>query len=207
MRKNYETIKAIINNLHSYSEMISGASECTRGSFNANAIKIKNDITTQLKTPAKTCSDIIQISNSSINAKLTTIGRLKKNDICVKNKIIHYVLIKVNLIKTNVMIVNSCKFIMAKALKSRQQDIVIKNECKNIVKIKLLLNKEKDFIENSLQHKLTISGKLDKQNVLIDNNSSVNAQTWYFVRLQAMSGSINAYYNQTIGDTGRRKVN
>ena len=44
MRSNYHSIKAIIDNSHSYSEMIHGITAYTQGLFRANVIKIKNTV-------------------------------------------------------------------------------------------------------------------------------------------------------------------
>ena len=37
-------------------------------------------------------------------------------------------------------------------------------------------------------------------------NNEVHGAAYFFIKLEAMAGGLNAYYNQTIEDTGRKKI-
>ena len=46
----------------------------------------------------------------------------------------------------------------------------------------------------------------NEDNKINFTNGKVDISASYLTRLKMMSGSLNAYYNQTISDTGRKKV-
>ena len=48
--------------------------------------------------------------------------------------------------------------------------------------------------------------KSNEDNKINFTNGKVNMSAGYLIRLKMMSGSLNSYYNQTISETGRKKI-
>ena len=205
MRSNYHNIRAIINNVHNYSEMIYGATEYTKSLFRTNVIKIKNSIETKLHIISKTDENVIKIYSSPVDTNLKVQGKLDDNNVYVKNSVLNNILSSIKANESVIKIFNSMYVYITKFFKSNN-DIYVDNSFdyslyentdveENIVEIK---NSEIEPVNN-----LNVQSEENQVSV---QNPDVNVAAWYFIRLEAMSGGLNAYYNQTISDTGRKKV-
>ena len=51
-----------------------------------------------------------------------------------------------------------------------------------------------------------VFNKSNEDNKINFTNGKVNMSAGYLIRLKMMSGSLNSYYNQTISETGRKKI-
>lgn len=205
MRSNFHQIKAFIHNIHEYSETIYGAAGYTMGLFKINTIKIKNSIKAVLLMFFKLRENEIRINNNPVDANLGINGKLEKEPIYVENKLRAYLISKLNAFEpSNIQVVNSLVLFIAKVLKC-EQELAINNSLSHSVNIKSASEKNDIYIGDSVKTITDINVESENQTIQVDN-PNVNASSWYFVRLEAMSGSLNAYYNQTIENTSRKKV-
>lgn len=205
MRSNYHNIRAIINNVHNYSETIYGATEYTRSLFRANVIKIKNSIEIKLRIKSKPDENVIKIYSAPVDAKLKIQAKLENNNVYVKNSVLNYILSRISPNESIIKIFNSMYIYVTKVFKIKN-DIYIDNSFDYSLYENVKVEENVIKIENSEIELLNRMNVQPKENQISIQNPDVNAAAWYFIRLEAMSGGLNAYYNQTISDTGRKKV-
>ena len=62
------------------------------------------------------------------------------------------------------------------------------------------------FENNEIHTQIKVLNESNDENKINFENGKVNMSASYLTQLKMMSGSLNAYYNQTISDTGRKKV-
>lgn len=205
MRSNYHNIRAIINNVHNYSEMIYGATEYTKSLFRANVIKIKNSIETKLHIISKTDENVIKIYSSPINTNLKVQGKLDDNNVYVKNSVLNNILSSIKANESVIKIFNSMYIYITKVFKSNN-DIYIDNSFdyslyenadveENIVEIK---NSEIEPVNN-----LNVQSEENQVSV---QNPDVNAAAWYFLTIGSISGTLGSLEAEPIGTLGRKKV-
>ena len=205
MRSNYHNIRAIINNVHNYSEMIYGATEYTKSLFRANVIKIKNSIETKLHIISKTDENVIKIYSSPVDANLKVQGKLDDNNVYVKNSVLNNILSSIKANESVIKIFNSMYIYITKIFKSKN-DIYVDNSFgyslyenadveENIVEIK---NSEIEPVNN-----LNVQSE---ENQISIQNPDVNAAAWYFLTIGSISGTLGNLEAEPIGTLGRKKV-
>ena len=205
MRSNYHNIRAIINNVHNYSEMIYGATEYTKSLFRANVIKIKNSIETKLHIISKTDENVIKIYSSPVDTKLKVQGKLDDNNVYVKNSVLNNIFSSIKTNESVIKIFNSIYVYITKYLKSNN-DIYVDNSFgyslyenadveENIVEIK---NSEIEPVNN-----LNVQSEENQVSV---QNPDINAAAWYFLTIGSISGTLGNLEAEPIGTLGRKKV-
>ena len=205
MRSNYHNIRAIINNVHNYSEMIYGATEYTKSLFRANVIKIKNSIETKLHIISKTDENVTKIYSSPVDTKLKVQGKLDDNNVYVKNSVLNNILSSIKANESVIKIFNSMYIYITKVFKSNN-DIYVDNSFgyslyenadveENIVEIK---NSEIEPVNN-----LNVQSEENQVSV---QNPDVNAAAWYFLTIGSISGTLGNLEAEPIGTLGRKKV-
>ena len=87
-------------------------------------------------------------------------------------------------------------------------DIVVQNNNSSLsLSEKLKIDNNNIQVKNSEVHtQIDIFNESNEDNKINFANGKVNMSASYLTRLKMMSGSLNAYYNQTISETGRKKV-
>lgn len=206
MRSNYHKIKAIVNNIHNYSEVIYGALGSIQSIFRTNVINVKNTIETKLRIKLNG-NNIIKITSKPVDTLLKINSKTNDNGIIVKNEITHDLLSKMVANTSNIKVINSLLLYIAKIVNITNR-IDIKNNLQHVLKIKMKPSNDHNIeIQDSINPHVNIGlYTSEDQNNIVISQPSVNAEAWFFVRLEAMSGGLNSYYNQTINDTGRKKV-
>lgn len=206
MRSNYHKIKAIVNNIHNYSEVIYGALGSIQSIFRTNVINVKNTIETKLRIKLNG-NNLIKITSKPVDTLLKINSKTNDNRIIVKNEITHDLLSKMVANTSNIKVINSLLLYIAKIVNITNR-INIKNNLHHVLKIKIKPSNDNNIvIQNSIDPHVNIGlYTSEDQNDIVISQPSVNAEAWFFVRLEAMSGGLNSYYNQTINDTGRKKV-
>jgi hypothetical protein len=67
-------------------------------------------------------------------------------------------------------------------------------------------NNEIQLKNNEVHTQIGIFNEPNEDNEINFTNGKVNMSASYLIRLKMMSGSLNSYYNQTISETGRKKI-
>lgn len=213
MLNNFHEIKAVISSKQSFKASFYGMAEYVHGMIN-NRFKFNNPILqVKLYFQSRTKNNKIKFENSTLYTTLLSALKPQKNIIKFNNEI-----------KTKLFLL----------VKSKDKNIITVLN-KPIQKLSILFSPKLDesnfkFENNKPKVELTLDTKVESNNLYFDNNnesgihsivslvgtpnenkilfqnSAVNASASFFVRLEAMSGSLNAYYNQTINDTGRKKI-
>ena len=205
MRSNYHNIRAIIDNVHNYSEMIHGITEYAKSLFRANVIIIKNSIETKLRIASKTDENIIKIYSSPVKTNLKVQGKLDDNNVYVKNSVLNNIFSSIKTNESVIKIFNSIYVYITKYLKSNN-DIYVDNSFdyslyentdveENIVEIK---NSEIEPVNN-----LNVQSE---ENQVSIQNPDVNAAAWYFLTIGSISGTLGSLEAEPIGTLGRKKV-
>ena len=205
MRSNYHNIRAIINNVHNYSEMIHGITEYAKSLFRANVIIIKNSIETKLRITSKTDENIIKIYSSPVKTNLKVQGKLDDNNVYVKNSVLNNILSSIKANESVIKIFNSMYIYITKVFKSNN-DIYVDNSFgyslyentdieENIVEIK---NSEIEPVNN-----LNVQSEENQVSV---QNPDINAAAWYFLTIGSISGTLGSLEAEPIGTLGRKKV-
>lgn len=206
MRSNYHKIKAIVNNIHNYSEVIYGALGSIQSIFRTNVINVKNTIETKLRIKLNG-NNLIKITSKPVDTLLKINSNTNDNRIIVKTEITHDLLSKMVANTSNIKVINSLLLYIAKIVNITNR-IDIKNNLQHVLKIKMKPSNDHNIeIQDSINPHVNIGlYTSEDQNNIVISQPNVNAEAWFFVRLEAMSGGLNSYYNQTINDTGRKKV-
>lgn len=206
MRSNYHKIKAVVNNIHNYSEVIYGALGSIQSIFRTNVINVKNTIETKLRIKLNG-NNLIKITSKPVDTLLKINSNTNDNRIIVKTEITHDLLSKMVANTSNIKVINSLLLYIAKIVNITNR-IDIKNNLQHVLKIKMKPSNDHNIeIQDSINPHVNIGlYTSEDQNNIVISQPNVNAEAWFFVRLEAMSGGLNSYYNQTINDTGRKKV-
>lgn len=231
MRINYHTLSSKISNNHSFKESFKehnlsskisdkftlkeyfyGISRATQ-LINSNFIKIKNTISKIIvKLSLKLRQNNVAFSCDKILTKIYALLHAKDdNKIIFNNK--NKVLIRTNIKEkdeSKIKIINDkflC-FLIASIKGKEDARINIENEVVNtLIREKLKPDTSNIKIEHDKLSTLINVHNQSKENSNITFvNNKVNASAGYLTKLKTMTGTLNAYYNQTISDTGRKKV-
>ena len=202
---NYHKIKAFIGNKHNYSEVVHGITEGVLSIFRRNVIKIKSVVDAIVIMILKPDKNIIEIGNNPVDTSLSITGKLNPSEIKIRNSISTQAIMTAFLNQSKIKIKNSIITCILFLLKGNSV-IEVQNSLEHTLNIPLNTESTVVSVENDdINANLNIELQPEEQVVSIDN-PIVNAEAWFFTRLEAMSGSLNAYYNQTIENTGRKKV-
>lgn len=202
---NYHKIKAFIGNKHNYNEVVHGITEGVLSIFRRNVIKIKSVVDAIIIMILKPDKNIIEIGNNPVDTSLGITGKLNQSEIKIKNSLSVQAIMTAFLNQSKIKIKSSIITCILFLLKGSSV-IEVQNNLEHILNIPLNTENTTVSIENKdIEANLNIELQPEWQIISVDN-PSVNADAWFFVRLEAMSGSLNAYYNQTIENTGRKKV-
>ena len=104
---------------------------------------------------------------------------------------------------------NTSSFIVSKIIKSKNNsDIVVQGNNSSLsLSEKLKIdNNEIQLKNNEVHTQIDIFNESNEDNKINFTNGKVNMSASYLIRLKMMSGSLNSYYNQTISETGRKKI-
>lgn len=211
MRINYHILSSKISDRQTFREYIHGASRYTQ-LVNTSFIKIKNSIKTALKAILKPRINNVAFSNSKFLTKVLFLFHAKsRNEIKfdddskflirenVKNKEENTIKIENN---------NTPSIISERIESQNDSDIVVQNNNSSLsLSEKLKIdNNDIRFKNNEVHTQIDIFNESNEDNKINFANGKVNMSASYLTRLKMMSGSLNSYYNQTISDTGRKKV-
>lgn len=211
MRINYHILSSKISDRQTFREYIHGASRYTQ-LVNTSFIKIKNSIKTVLKAILKPRINNVAFSNSKFLTKVLFLFHAKsRNEIKFDDDSKFLIRENVKSKEENVIKVdnqNVPSFVSEKIEQKNDSGIVVQN-----INSSLSLNEELkidksgiQFENNEIHTQIKVLNESNDENKINFENGKVNMSTSYLTQLKMMSGSLNAYYNQTISDTGRKKV-
>ena len=214
MFNNFHEIKAVISNSQWLSVSFYGMAERIQGMMD-NRIKFKNLVVkAKLYFQTKAQNTNIKITNSKLGIIMLSVLKPKENIIKIKNEV-STKLISLIKAKEENKITFFNKPIQKLAIlfvsNPKENEFKFENskpETNALFCVKLENNEF--LIDNNnkegLHSTISLRNNIGQENKFSFQNSSVNASASYFMKLEAMSGSLNAYYNQTLNDTGRKKI-
>ena len=211
MRINYHILSSKISDRQTFREYIHGASRYTQ-LVNTSFIKIKNSIKTALKAILKPHINNVAFSNSKFLTRVLFLFHAKsRNEIKFDDDSKFLIRENVKSKEENVIKVdnqNAPSIVSEKIEQKNDSGIVVQN-----INSSLSLNEELKIDESGIQFKnneihtqIKVLNESNDENKINFENGKVNMSASYLTQLKMMSGSLNAYYNQTISDTGRKKV-
>jgi hypothetical protein len=213
MRINYHILSSKISDRQTFREYIHGASRYTQ-LVNTSFIKIKNSIKTALKAILKPRINNVAFSNSKFLTRVLFLFHAKsRNEIKFDDDSTFLIRENVKSKEENTIKIenkNTSSFIVSKIIKSKNNsDIVVQGNNSSLLlseKLKIDNNNNIQVKNNEVHMQIGVFNKSNEDNKINFTNGKVNMSAGYLIRLKMMSGSLNAYYNQTISDTGRKKV-
>lgn len=211
MRINYHILSSKISDRQTFREYIHGASRYTQ-IVNTSFIKIKNSIKTALRAILKPRTNNVAFNNSKFLTRVLFLFHAKsRNEIKFDDD--STFLIRENVKskeESTIKIENkNASSIVSERIESKNDsDIVLQNNNSSLsLSEKLKIdNNDIQFKNNEVHTQIDIFNESNEDNKINFTNGKVNMSASYLTRLKMMSGSLNAYYNQTISDTGRKKV-
>lgn len=212
MRINYHILSSKISDRQTFREYIHGASRYTQ-LVNTSFIKIKNSIKTALKAILKPRINNVAFSNSKFLTRVLFLFHAKsRNEIKFDDDSTFLIRENVKSKEENTIKIenkNTSSFIVSKIIKSKNNsDIVVQGNNSSLsLSEKLKIdNNEIQLKNNEVHTQIDIFNESNEDNKINFTNGKVNMSASYFIRLKMMSGSLNSYYNQTISETGRKKI-
>lgn len=212
MRINYHILSSKISDRQTFREYIHGASRYTQ-LVNTSFIKIKNSIKTALKAILKPRINNVAFSNSKFLTRVLFLFHAKsRNEIKFDDDSTFLIRENVKSKEENTIKIenkNTSSFIVSKIIKSKNDsDIVVQNNNSSLsLSEKLKIdNNEIQLKNNEVHTQIDIFNESNEDNKINFTNGKVNMSASYLIRLKIMSGSLNSYYNQTISETGRKKI-
>lgn len=212
MRINYHILSSKISDRQTFREYIHGASRYTQ-LVNTSFIKIKNSIKTALKAILKPRINNVAFSNSKFLTRVLFLFHAKsRNEIKFDDDSTFLIRENVKSKEENTIKIenkNTSSFIVSKIIKSKNNsDIVVQGNNSSLsLSEKLKIdNNEIQLKNNEVHTQIDIFNELNEDNKINFTNGKVNMSASYLIRLKMMSGSLNSYYNQTISETGRKKI-
>lgn len=211
MRINYHILSSKISDRQTFREYIHGASRYTQ-LVNTSFIKIKNSIKTALKAILKPRISNVAFSNSKFLTRVLFLFHAKsRNEIKFDDGSTFLIRENVKSKEENTIKIENenTSSIVSESIESKNDsDIVVQNNNSSLsLSEKLKIdNNEIQFKNNEVHTQIDIFNELNEDNKINFANGKVNMSASYLTRLKMMSGSLNAYYNQTISETGRKKV-
>lgn len=212
MRINYHILSSKISDRQTFREYIHGASRYTQ-LVNTSFIKIKNSIKTALKAILKPRINNVAFSNSKFLTRVLFLFHAKsRNEIKFDDDSTFLIRENVKSKEENTIKIenkNTSSFIVSKIIKSKNNsDIVVQGNNSSLsLSEKLKIdNNEIQLKNNEVYTQIDIFNESNEDNKINFTNGKVNMSASYLIRLKMMSGSLNSYYNQTISETGRKKI-
>lgn len=213
MRINYHILSSKISDRQTFREYIHGASRYTQ-LVNTSFIKIKNSIKTALKAILKPRINNVAFSNSKFLTRVLFLFHAKsRNEIKFDDDSTFLIRENVKSKEENTIKIenkNTSSFIVSKIIKSKNNsDIVVQGNNSSLLlseKLKIDNNNNIQVKNNEVHMQIGVFNKSNEDNKINFTNEKVNMSAGYLIRLKMMSGSLNSYYNQTISETGRKKI-
>lgn len=213
MRINYHILSSKISDRQTFREYIHGASRYTQ-LVNTSFIKIKNSIKTALKAILKPRINNVAFSNSKFLTRVLFLFHAKsRNEIKFDDDSTFLIRENVKSKEENTIKIenkNTSSFIVSKIIKSKNNsDIVVQGNNSSLLlseKLKIDNNNNIQVKNNEVHTQIGIFNEPNEDNEINFTNGKVNMSASYLIRLKMMSGSLNSYYNQTISETGRKKI-
>ena len=212
MRINYHILSSKISDRQTFREYIHGASRYTQ-LVNTSFIKIKNSIKTALKAILKPRINNVAFSNSKFLTRVLFLFHAKsRNEIKFDDDSTFLIRENVKSKEENTIKIenkNTSSFIVSKIIKSKNNsDIVVQgnNSSLSLSEKLKIVNNEIQLKNNEVHTQIDIFNESNEDNKINFTNGKVNMSASYLIRLKMMSGSLNSYYNQTISETGRKKI-
>lgn len=213
MRINYHILSSKISDRQTFREYIHGASRYTQ-LVNTSFIKIKNSIKTALKAILKPRINNVAFSNSKFLTRVLFLFHAKsRNEIKFDDDSTFLIRENVKSKEENTIKIenkNTSSFIVSKIIKSKNNsDIVVQGNNSSLLlseKLKIDNNNNIQVKNNEVHMQIGVFNKSNEDNEINFTNGKVNMSASYLIRLKMMSGSLNSYYNQTISETGRKKI-
>lgn len=213
MRINYHILSSKISDRQTFREYIHGASRYTQ-LVNTSFIKIKNSIKTALKAILKPRINNVAFSNSKFLTRVLFLFHAKsRNEIKFDDDSTFLIRENVKSKEENTIKIenkNTSSFIVSKIIKSKNNsDIVVQGNNSSLLlseKLKIDNNNNIQVKNNEVYMQIGVFNKSNEDNKINFTNGKVNMSAGYLIRLKMMSGSLNSYYNQTISETGRKKI-
>ena len=211
MRINYHILSSKISDRQTFREYIHGASRYTQ-LVNTSFIKIKNSIKTALKAILKPRTNNVAFNNSKFLTRVLFLFHAKsRNEIKFDDDSTFLIRENVKSKEENTIKIenkNTSSTVSERIESKNDSDIVVQNNNSSLsLSEKLKIdNNEIQLKNNEVHTQIDIFNESNEDNKINFTNGKVNISASYLTRLKMMSGSLNAYYNQTISDTGRKKV-
>lgn len=212
MRINYHILSSKISDRQTFREYIHGASRYTQ-LVNTSFIKIKNSIKTALRAILKPRTNNVAFNNSKFLTRVLFLFHAKsRNEIKFDDDSTFLIRENVKSKEENTIKIenkNTSSFIVSKIIKFKNNsDIVVQgNNSSLLLSEKLKIdNNEIQLKNNEVHTQIDIFNESNEDNKINFTNGKVNMSASYLIRLKMMSGSLNSYYNQTISETGRKKI-
>ena len=211
MRINYHILSSKISDRQTFREYIHGASQYTQ-LVNTSFIKIKNSIKTALRAILKPRTNNVAFNNSKFLTRVLFLFHAKsRNEIKFDDDSTFLIRENVKSKEENTIKIEnkSTSSIVSERIESKNDsDIVVQGNNSSLsLSEKLKIdNNDIQFKNNEVHTQIDIFNESNEDNKINFANGKVNMSASYLTRLKMMSGSLNAYYNQTISETGRKKV-
>lgn len=211
MRINYHILSSKISDRQTFREYIHGASRYTQ-LVNTSFIKIKNSIKTALRAILKPRTNNVAFNNSKFITRVLFLFHAKsRNEIKFDDDSTFLIRENVKSKEENVIKVdnqNVHSIVSEKIEQKNHSGIVVQNINSSLSLNEELKIDESDvqFENNEIHTQIKVLNESNDENKINFENGKVNMSASYLTQLKMMSGSLNAYYNQTISDTGRKKV-
>ena len=211
MRINYHILSSKISDRQTFREYIHGASRYTQ-LVNTSFIKIKNSIKTALRAILKPRTNNVAFNNSKFLTRVLFLFHAKsRNEIKFDDDSTFLIRENVKSKEENTIKIknkNTSSIVSERIESKNDSDIVVQNNNSSLsLSEKLKIdNNEIQLKNNEVHMQIDIFNESNEDNKINFTNGKVNMSASYLTRLKMMSGSLNAYYNQTISDTGRKKV-
>ena len=211
MRINYHILSSKISDRQTFREYIHGASRYTQ-LVNTSFIKIKNSIKTALKAILKPRTNNVAFNNSKFLTRVLFLFHAKsRNEIKFDDDSTFLIRENVKSKEENTIKIenkNTSSTVSERIESKNDSDIVVQDNNSSLsLSEKMKINNNEIQLKNNEVHtQIDIFNESNEDNKINFTNGKVNISASYLTRLKMMSGSLNAYYNQTISDTGRKKV-
>lgn len=211
MRINYHILSSKISDRQTFREYIHGASRYTQ-IVNTSFIKIKNSIKTALRAILKPRTNNVAFNNSKFLTRVLFLFHAKsRNEIKFDDDSTFLIRENVKSKEESTIKIenkNSSSIVSERIESKNDSDIVLQNNNSSLsLNEKLKIdNNDIQFKNNEVHTQIDIFNESNEDNKINFANGKVNMSASYLTRLKMMSGSLNSYYNQTISDTGRKKV-
>lgn len=211
MRINYHILSSKISDRQTFREYIHGASRYTQ-LVNTSFIKIKNSIKTALRAILKPRTNNVAFNNSKFLTRVLFLFHAKsRNEIKFDDDSTFLIRENVKCKEENTIKIenkNTSSIVSERIESKNDSDIFVQNNNSSLsLSEKLKIdNNEIQLKNNEVHTQIDIFNESNEDNKINFANGKVNMSASYLTRLKMMSGSLNAYYNQTISDTGRKKV-